>query len=263
MSSEFQEDTLISDHGPNYRARISGRWNVGAVPNGGYLMAVAARAAMSVTGKPPLVVSGYYVARTSPDAEADLIHEVIRAGRTDTIQVRLVQEDTERARFLFAMRGFEDRVGPSRGDASPPSIPAPEECFKMPDIPGVTPRVAERFDFRYETSTAHWLRGEQHTDAIQRGWLSFRDGTNFDELSLLVAADAFAPPIFNWFGPTGWVPTLELTVQVRRKPSPGPLLCQFESRHMTEGIVEEDGLIWDSEGNLVCVSRQSALYRSK
>jgi hypothetical protein len=67
--------------------------------------------------------------------------------------------------------------------------------------------------------------------------------------------------VFTVFGPVGWVPTIELTVQVRAHPAPGPLQVRLATRHATNGIVEEDGEYWDSAGNLVMISRQTAKFR--
>ena len=73
--------------------------------------------------------------------------------------------------------------------------------------------------------------------------------------------DAFAPPAFTIFGPLHWVPTIKLTVQVRARPSPGPLQARFYSRHLTRGVIEEDGEYWGSAGELVAISRQTAKLR--
>jgi hypothetical protein len=88
-----------------------------------------------------------------------------------------------------------------------------------------------------------------------------RDGADPDAISLLMFADAFPPPVLTVFGPVGWVPTLELTVQVRAHPAPGPLQARLLSRHLTQGVIEEDGEYWDSAGQLVAISRQTAKLR--
>ena len=62
-------------------------------------------------------------------------------------------------------------------------------------------------------------------------------------------------------GPVTWVPTLDLSVQVRARPAPGPLRAQMNSRFLTEGVVEEDGRYWDSSDTLIALSRQTAKIR--
>jgi hypothetical protein len=93
------------------------------------------------------------------------------------------------------------------------------------------------------------------------GYTEFTDKETIDVFSLLYFADSFPPPIFTHFGPSGWVPTVELTVQVRAVPKSGPLKVQFNTKMLTQGILEEDGLIWDCEDNLVAISRQTAKFR--
>ena len=67
--------------------------------------------------------------------------------------------------------------------------------------------------------------------------------------------------IFTRQGPVGWVPTIDLHVHVRAIPVPGPVLARVQSRALTEGILEEDGEYWDSNGSLVALSRQTAKFR--
>jgi len=78
-------------------------------------------------------------------------------------------------------------------------------------------------------------------------------------LSLLLVADALPPAIFNLDIPMGWTPTLEMTTHVRARPTTEWLRCQFTTRFVTGGLLEEDGEIWDQAGRLVALSRQLAL----
>jgi len=88
---------------------------------------------------------------------------------------------------------------------------------------------------------------------------SFADEEPVDAIALLLAADAFPPAVFNSELPVAWVPTVELTVHVRGVPVPGPLRCSFVSRFIHDGLLDEEGAIWDSSGVLVAQSRQLAL----
>ena len=69
-----------------------------------------------------------------------------------------------------------------------------------------------------------------------------------DAIALLLAADAFPPAVFNTDLPVAWVPTVELTVHVRGVPAPGPLRCEFRTRFVHDGLLDEEGAIWDSSG---------------
>ena len=94
-----------------------------------------------------------------------------------------------------------------------------------------------------------------------RGWIGFTDGRAPDALACVLMADAFPPAVFGLLGMVGWVPTIELTVHLRRRPAPGWLLGRFESRDLSDGRMIEDGALWDSSGQLVVQSRQLALVR--
>ena len=88
-------------------------------------------------------------------------------------------------------------------------------------------------------------------------WLQHRDGAPSDTIDLAMWADIMPPPPFTLFGPFGWVPTIELTVQCRKKPAPGPVIGRLTSRHLTNGIIESDSDLWDSDGQLIGLARQT------
>jgi acyl-CoA thioesterase len=64
-------------------------------------------------------------------------------------------------------------------------------------------------------------------------------------------------------GPVGWVPTIELTVHVRRRPAGGWVLARFECDDVEGGRMIESGTLWDSTGAVVARSRQLGLVLAR
>jgi acyl-CoA thioesterase len=94
-----------------------------------------------------------------------------------------------------------------------------------------------------------------------KGWIRFKDDRPYDDLALLLIADAFPPPVYVSQGLAAWVPTLELSVNIRKRPASQWLQCIFRTRFITCGLLEEDGQVWDETGELIAISRQIAQYR--
>jgi acyl-CoA thioesterase len=144
--------------------------------------------------------------------------------------------------------------------ATPPDLPPFDECTDRGATlveSGVALRA--RLDARIHPEDTAFMRDETIDDARVRAWFAFADGRPIDTLSLLLAADAFPPPVFNIPFARGWVPTLEFTVHVRARPVGSRLACVFRTRVAQGGLLESDGELWDEAGQLVALSRQMAV----
>ena len=81
------------------------------------------------------------------------------------------------------------------------------------------------------------------------------------------AADALLPPIMVHFDQIQMAPTIDLTVHIRAEiksvnwTPDSWMLVRFVTNHASGGFIEEDGLVWNEEGILLCMSRQLALAR--
>jgi acyl-CoA thioesterase len=261
--SEFDTDTAVRGVGDGaYEADLSDRWSVGGRPNGGYLLAVLARALGASLGQPdPLTMTAHFLRAPAPGpARIDI--EVVREGRTlSTAEARLRQGDTEYVRVLGAFGDLDAAKGPRHVELEPPALPAPERCVgvpedgRMPD--GLHISLMERFDLRLTPESVGWLAGRPSGRGEHAGWLRFRDGREPDLLSLALVVDAFAPAVLST-GHLGSVPTIELTAHFRAHPAPGWLRMVTRTRALLDGYLEEDAEVWDSEGTLVAMSRQFA-----
>jgi len=126
-------------------------------------------------------------------------------------------------------------------------------------MPGYS--LFDNMDVLLDPDCAGWTTGKLGDRSELRGWIKFKDDRPFDEPALLLAADAFPPPVFATQGMVAWVPTLEMSVNIRNRPQTRWLKCVFRTRFLNGGMVEEDGELWDEDGELTAISRQVAQYR--
>ena len=82
-----------------------------------------------------------------------------------------------------------------------------------------------------------------------------------EPLALILMADSFPPPVLSSHGLVAWVPTIEMSVNIRSLPKTPWVKACFRSRYITCGLVEEDGELWDEDGNILAISRQIAQFR--
>lgn len=257
--SQFARDTAVEQVTDRlWRGELVAGWRVGAVPNGGYVLAVAGRALREALPHPdPLTISAYYLSPTAL-GPVDCQVEVLRQGRnTSFAEVRMLQQGQLKVKVVAAYTDLDSLQGESWTSVERPEYPPWQDCR----------RLRQNLEFRERAElrlvSGHEVFSERRTDGSGefRGWMRHDDGADPDEISLLMFADVFPPPAFTVFGPVNWVPTLDLTVQVRGRPAPGPIQGRLCTRHLTNGVLEADGEYWDSEGALVAISRQSALIR--
>jgi hypothetical protein len=123
----------------------------------------------------------------------------------------------------------------------------------------------EVVDVRLDPANLGYLRGEPDGSGELRGWLTFVHDTPPEPLTLLYVTDAF-PPASLTINPSGWVPTLELSVYLRARPAAGPLRVRQRTRLIETvaagtGMMDEVCDVWDSRGRLVAQATQLASVR--
>ncbi|MFK8019860.1 MAG: thioesterase family protein [Pseudomonadales bacterium] len=259
--SFFEVDTKIEqldDH--RWRAELKSGWRVGTVPNGGYVLAIAGRVlSAALPHKDPLTVNAFYLAPTSL-GEVICEVEILRKGKgTSFAQLRMFQEGELKLQVMAAYTTLENLQGPSWSSAQAPDYAAWEKCHSLQQPSHL--EIAQRVEIRLTEGNSLFDSKRLNGDGVFGGWIQHRDGAAADPFALLMFADAMPPPVFTVYGFQSWVPTVELTVQVRGRPAPGPLKMRVRTRHLSDGVLEEDGEIWDINDQLVAVSRQTAKLR--
>lgn len=270
MAYEFDEATALTRDGTDDdgTVHLSGElfdgWDIGGVANGGYLLALAGRAVSLATERSPLTITAHYLRPGRPGPLTATVRPVKAGRQFTTVEFALRRDDDDVIRGIAAC-GTRPGSSFHHVGLAPPMLPAYadlEDATVPPDETGALmqrPGLMDRLAIRMRPGDADFRVGRPTGRDDLAGWFAFADDRPIDELAVLLAVDAFAPAVFNMLGQPSWVPTIELTVHLRSEPSPGPLRCSMRSDVVTDGFLNEDGTIWDSQGHLIAQSRQLGL----
>ncbi len=260
----YQEATSVRRlDDDRWETQFAEDWDIMGFTNGGYMLAIASRASSeAVRGRAPVSITGHFT-RAGHTGFAEAETEIIRHGRRfSVVRSRLIQDGEIVLVTLGTFAESEDEEPEVLlSDAKPPDLPPPEECQRaLPatDAPFPPPSVGQ-VDMRVGPTLVGTFAGKPSGQALIDGWIRPKDDEATDPHFLVVASDAFPPTTFNAGLPIGWTPTLELTVHTRFPATTGWIRCEFKSRFVSGGLIEEDGLFWDDEDRLIGQSRQLAL----
>lgn len=254
-------ETAVREIGPGrWAGQIHDRWDVAGNANGGYLMAIGARAMAADAQHPdPVTVTAHYVSPGRP-GPVEIETSCLKGGkRFSTVRGTMTSEGRPLLALLGTYGDLTARKTLERIEGHPPEVADVDACIELAPTESFPPPFVGKIELRLDPRDALVSGRPAEGVPTVRGWFRLRDGEPIDTLALLIAVDAFPPTAFSMQLPVAWTPTLELTAHLRRRPAPGWLRCQFSTRFVSGGFLEEDGEVWDSTGALVAQSRQLAL----
>ena len=270
--TEFDRATAVAagPDGTTFEMAIDPGWTVGPKPNGGSLLAAAARAAGLALGaagsehRDPLSSTAHYLAAPDP-GPATVVTDVMRTGRSASqVRVTIVQDGVSCVHATFTMGTLDPAIeAPWWSNQRPFDLPPIDECVKVPSSTGEggpVVSIMDRSDLRLDPDVIGFALNQPSGRAELRGWISLADGRPVDPLALLFICDAFPPATFE-LARTGWVPTISLTAYVRAVPAPGPLRVRQAVQVVDGGRFDEICEVWDTRDRLVAQATQLAAIR--
>jgi hypothetical protein len=148
-----------------------------------------------------------------------------------------------------------------------PPLPSCEERRDPPALWTLRPANAKLImEVAPETNAlmAHPVLGA----SVREQWVRWRDSSDaekgFDVSGLCFLVDTFRP-LVEAYGEEGyWFPTMSCSVEVKKGPPKGEkgwewLFMRIESHQIRYGRVDIDVVILDKEGDLVALSKRTAL----
>lgn len=259
MSFAFEDDTAVRAVGDgSYEGAVTDRWSIDGRPNGGYLMGIILNAmSAEAPGLTPLALTGHFLSPADP-GPAHIHVDMIKRGRSiSTATATLSQGARQRLVMLVSLGSLESQKGPTRSLASPP--PLPDTLVSSAGRPAPHP-IVDRFEFLLPPAQAQVAAGivtPGETRAEFTGKIRFSDGYLPTATAVPLLVDAYPPAIFN-LGLIGWTPTIELTIHQRGTPIGAWQVLRVSTRHLIDGLLEEEAELWNEDGSLVAQSRQLA-----
>ena len=267
-------DTAVEPRGDvAYGAVLSRDWEIWG-PMGGYVAAVALRAAGANVDHPrPAAFSCHYLGVARFES-VDIRVEVRRSGRTATSQrVEVTQEGKP---ILDAMVwSAADNEGLEHDETTPPDVPGPEE---LPSIQDLLPEDApappfpfwENFDAKPLHFEVDWPPDGPRPAQWQE-WLRFLPTATFEDPWVDAARAVILVDLPSWpsaHRPHAWrqppftAPTLDLNVAFHRSTAGHEwLLCDGAAPLSTEGLFGWTARVWSPGGALHASGGGQCLYR--
>jgi acyl-CoA thioesterase II len=251
----LDEATDLDGDGGRYSIRLSEAWEIWG-PSGGYLAAIALRAA-GRCAQVPRPASFYCHFLSSPDFDdVELTVELLKRGRrSESLAVRMTQHGTP---VLFALvRTAADAPGYRHQELVAPEVTPPEESRPYERVKDGEPIF--KFWSNVSCRRPDWGANPADAPPIVREWVRFEPEPCFEDPFLdaarpLILLDTFGwPAVYQKHRGADYVaPNLDTSVWFHQLAAQCEwLLVDHECPVADGGLLGVSGRIWDPDGRLL------------
>lgn len=266
---DFAEDTHVVGSNGTYTATLSRDWEIWG-PNGGYLAAIALRAAGTETPlrRPATLACQFLsVAEFGP---VDLTVRVLRAAkRAAAVGVSMSQNGRAIVEAL-AWAVDADSKGLEHNVTRMPSVPAPGalQSYEELQLEGYP-----WFPFWQNVETREIgrpLDQNEPGEPVWQAWMRFRPAATFDDPFVDAARAVVLLDTMSWpaaarahaFPRPYLAPSLDVSVQFHQRAAGSEwLLCDTRAPIANGGLIGSQAQVWSQDGQLIASGGSQLLCR--
>lgn len=251
----LEEATNLEGEAGKYSIRLSDAWEIWG-PSGGYLAAIALRAAGDCAQTPRPASFYCHFLRSPAFDEVELTVEVLKRGRRSESLTVQMSQNGKPVLHAFVMTAA-DAPGYQHQDLEAPEITPPDSSEPFNRTKDGKPI----FNFWNNLDCRRPDRGATDDPAmpIVREWVRFEPTPCFDDLFVDAARPLILLDTFGW--PAAWqkyrgadyiAPNLDTYVSFHQFPTQSEwLLIDHECQIGADGLLGVNGQVWDTAGRLV------------
>ena len=235
-------------------------WTQGRALFGGLVAALMYRALEQQLTAPVALRSAtinFVAPATSGDMQCQV--EILRQGKSVTQGLCRAVQNGQVVAVLLASFGAPRESVIAIDECPPPTFKAPDDAMALPFIPGITPEFIQHYDFR-------WAHGGLPFSGSERadigGWVRERGArAQVDIADLLALVDSWPPAVLPMLKQPA--PGSSMTWTVEFMPGAasgsGQQWWQYlaETEFAAEGYVHTRARLWNQQGKLIALSRQT------
>lgn len=235
-------------------------WTQGRATFGGLIAALLYQHALTVVGaEQPL--RSFTISFVAPVAigEVSLQTTVLRRGKSVIqVETKMLQNSAVVAMALQSF-GLSRESNIIIAPEIAPCFKAPADCLTLPYVPQVTPDFTRHFDLCWAVGTLPFTAS---TSGTMGGWMRFSNESSDCQVGhLLALADAWPPSVLPMFKTVAPISTLTWTVEFLSNHFQvlGSDWWQYlaDADASANGYAHIGAKIWDKNGQLVAISRQT------
>jgi len=259
---DFAIDTAVEGSDGRFSAQLSRDWEIWG-PNGGYVAAIALRAAGAATHlRRPASFACHFLSVGEFD-RVDLTVTTLRASKR-AASLRVAMTQGARAILEALVWVVDDGLhGLAHDEARMPEVPAPDTLRSIEELIAPQDRAQRhRFWENFDVRPINWVPWAQRSPGPPdwREWYRYRPRTTFDDpfvdaaRSLLLIDTLTWPAACRPYVPdSGFVaPSLDVNVQFHRAaPDTEWLLCDAAAPIAQHGLIGGVARVWSVAGQLL------------
>lgn len=255
--STFATHTALAPVEGGWRATLDRSFEIWG-PNGGYLSAIALRAAglAAPAGHRPASMTVQYPARAA-FGEAEVGVEQVKGGSAALFAVTMRQGER---RFLLAQVWTTDRsAGPDSQAMAMPDVAPPDALAPLEEHLAGVGRPVNPFWQHFDVRPADWTPGRNPAGPRTRQWFRYRDfpadaDPFLDAGRGLLLIDTLVWPAHNrgLDAPAGYLaPSLDVAAWFHQPAADEWLLLDVAAERAAGGLIHGTARVWSRDGRLV------------